>query len=101
MLATVVNFSVAGSHISAGNTDAVQSSGGEFDKPPLIKTLPSAIRVPFKSRRANAIGPTLRQLGEAAVKSITSAVLVGIAVESEVAPPAINTLPTSYITAVP
>jgi hypothetical protein len=48
MLATVVNASVAGSHISAGNMGAVQSSDGELDKPPLINTLPSAIKVLFK-----------------------------------------------------
>src|SRR5207249_8939612 len=96
MLAIVVNVSEFGSHISAASTGQFWLSYCEPQLPPVTRTFPSGRIVVFGCRLGLAIALTGRQAGEALVMSITSALAVGGS-----PPPAINTLPTSYMTPVP
>ena len=89
----VVQFSVAGSHISAANTGVLVLLNPGPLVPPVTSTFPSGRSVALSCRRAKAIEATERQAGVDAFRSMTSAVLVGGS-----PPPMTKTLPSSYIT---
>src|SRR5207247_3235113 len=95
MLLIVVHVSVAGSHISAARTALarVSSSNPGPVVPPVTSTLPSGNKVAFRCRRGKAMDATNRHVGLGALRSITSAVLVGGSW-----PPMTMILPSAYIT---
>src|SRR5688572_21756431 len=92
-LAMVDHSSVTGFHISAAYTGVVALLNPAPLVPPVTSTLPFGRIVAFWCRRAIAMDATDRHDGEAALRSMTSAVLVGGS-----PPPAIRTLPASYMT---
>src|SRR4051794_605934 len=94
MLAMVVQLPVAGFHSSAARILPEASLPGALE-PPVTSTLPSGNNVAFTFRRAYAIGLVYCQAGEGALRSMISAVLVGVP------PPVTSILPSSYMTDVP
>src|SRR6476660_9697980 len=92
----IVQDSVVGFHSSAECTAPAWSLNPGPLVPPVTSTLPSARSVALVWRRANAMPGTVRQAGEAWLRSITSADAVGGS-----PPPAYRILPGAYITADP
>src|SRR3954453_21688254 len=95
MLAIVVQLPVAGSHISAARMAPAASLPGLLE-PPVTSPLPSGNNVAFTSRRAYVIGLVYCQAGEGALRSMISAVFVGVP-----PPPTTRILPSSYMADVP
>jgi hypothetical protein len=92
----VDHVSVPGFHSSASYTGLVTSLNPGPLLPLVTSTCPSARSVAFICRRANCMEGTLRHTGDAWLRSITSAELVGGS-----PPPAYRIFPGAYITAEP
>ena len=75
----MVHWLVVGFHSSAARaaSPVLMSTKPPPVVPPVMSTCPSGRIVELRCRRRNAIEPALDQLGEAAFKSIFSAVAVG------------------------
>jgi hypothetical protein len=96
--ASVVQLSLAGFHSSGSSTAPARLLNPGNREPLVTSTVPSARIVAVACRLANCmVLARSLQLGCAAFKSITSAVLVGASVAST--PPIARILPSSYITA--
>src|ERR1051326_4984377 len=96
MLAITVNWPVAGSHISVGNTGELDVSNPLALLPPTIKTFPSGRMTALCCLRGKCMLLVNFHAGVVALRSIVSAVAVGGS-----APPNTATLPGEYITAGP